>query len=41
MQFAAWQDNQVIPGEAEDEADLQFEDLEGIFYMSEMICKDF
>lgn len=41
MQFAAWQDSQVIPGEGEDKADLHFEDLERIFYMAEMICKDF
>lgn len=41
MQFAAWQESQVIPGEPEDEADLPAEDLERIFYMGEMICRDF
>lgn len=31
----------MIPGEPGDEADVQFEDLERIFYMSEMICRPF
>ena len=41
MQFAARQDSQVISGEPEDEADLQFGDLERNFCIGEMICRVF
>lgn len=41
MQFTAWQDSQLVSGEPEDEADLQSGDLERIFCIGEMICRDF
>lgn len=41
MQLAAWQDSQVMSGEPEEEADLQFGDLERIFCVGEMFCRDF